>query len=80
MSMRWLPERRLQRVTLPPELRTFSVVCTRCLEWASPKHGYFGSVVEGELPARADSLRLACPKGHEIEIVARSAERHAEAA
>jgi hypothetical protein len=78
--MRWMPERRTQKVVLPPEVRSFSVVCNRCLEWASPKHGFFGTVVEGELGEREASVRETCPKGHEIQIVARSAERHAEAA
>jgi hypothetical protein len=78
MALIWDTPRRLpacdtpQVVLLPPGLRSFSVVCERCLERASPRHGQFGSVVEGAI---ADGLRHAtvrCAQGHVIEVLERA--------
>jgi|PersoiStandDraft_1058852.scaffolds.fasta_scaffold00112_28 hypothetical protein len=58
-------------VLLPPGLRFYSVVCKRCLREASPRHGYFGPILEGELPEAVPHLTTRCPRGHPITPVAR---------
>jgi hypothetical protein len=45
-----------QVVLLARGLRSFGIVCERCLERASPRHRRFGSVVEGAI---GDGLRHA---------------------
>ncbi|MGD0167298.1 MAG: hypothetical protein ABSC51_08420 [Gaiellaceae bacterium] len=60
----------VQVVVLPPGLRSYSVLCERCLEQASPQHGYFGSFLEGELPQGVPRLAARCPRGHPVTLVA----------
>jgi hypothetical protein len=62
----------VQAVFLPPGIRSYSVVCQHCMADASPRHGYFGPIVEGELPEGAPYLTRRCPRGHRITLVARS--------
>jgi hypothetical protein len=61
-----------QIVLLPPGVRFYSVVCRRCLKQASPRHGYFGPILEGELPEGTPHLTTRCPRGHPITLVTRA--------
>jgi hypothetical protein len=60
-------------VLLPPGLRSFSVVCERCHEQASPRHGHFGSVVEGVIAEGLRHATVRCARGHLIEVLERAA-------
>jgi hypothetical protein len=62
-----------QIVLLAPGLRCFSVVCERCLEQASPRHGRFGSVVEGVIAEGLRHATVRCARGHVIQVLERAA-------
>ncbi|MGZ4383485.1 MAG: hypothetical protein ACXVY3_02695 [Gaiellaceae bacterium] len=57
---------------LPPGLRSFSVVCERCLEQASPRHGHFGSIVEGAIAEGLRHATIRCTRGHVIAVLERA--------
>jgi hypothetical protein len=60
-----------QIVLLPPGFHSRSVVCKRCSKEASPRYGYFGSIVAGELPETVSRLTRRYARGHANTFVVR---------